>query len=122
MRIARANVDRWMDAQQTVFNRPMGEVFWGLVRTPADKRDMAAIAQAIEETAKACGMIEPRWRSTTSSPGPTSRCATFPGACTPIAGSAWTIERPELPALRAWYDRLCQRPAYQQHIVACPVV
>ncbi len=38
---ARANVDRWMDAQQTVFNRPMGQVFWGLVRTPADKRDMA---------------------------------------------------------------------------------
>jgi glutathione S-transferase len=31
------------------------------------------------------------------------------------------LERPELPALRAWYDRLCQRPAYQQHIVACPI-
>ena len=33
-RHARANVDRWMDAQQTVFNRPMSAVFWGLVRTP----------------------------------------------------------------------------------------
>ena len=25
----RANVDRWMDAQQTVLNRPMSGVFWG---------------------------------------------------------------------------------------------
>ena len=31
------------------------------------------------------------------------------------------FERPSLPHLRAWYDRLCERPAYQQHIVACPV-
>ena len=38
---ARANIDRWMDAQQTVLNRPMGVVFWGLVRTPPDKRDPA---------------------------------------------------------------------------------
>ncbi len=55
----RANIDRWMDAQQTVLNRPMSAVFWGLVRTPADKRDMAAIAASITETARAWGMIEP---------------------------------------------------------------
>src|SRR5487761_2692010 len=47
----RANIDRWMDAQQTVLNRPMSQVFWGLVRTPADKRDMTAIAGAITEVA-----------------------------------------------------------------------
>jgi glutathione S-transferase len=55
---ARANVDRWMDAQQTVLNRPMSQVFWGLVRTPADQRDLGTVAAAIEETAKAWRMIE----------------------------------------------------------------
>ena len=55
---ARANVDRWMDAQQTVFNRPMSQVFWGLVRTSADKRDLSAISIAIEDTAKAWRMVE----------------------------------------------------------------
>jgi glutathione S-transferase len=54
---ARANIDRWMDAQQTLLNRPMGVVFWGLVRTPADKRDMAAIKQAVEDTARVWGMV-----------------------------------------------------------------
>ena len=29
----RAHIDRWMDAQQTLLNRPMSVVFWGLVRT-----------------------------------------------------------------------------------------
>src|ERR1700684_83943 len=55
---ARANIDRWMDAQQTLLNRPIGVVFWGLVRTPADKRDMAAIAQGIADAAKAWRMVE----------------------------------------------------------------
>src|SRR6202012_5219917 len=40
---ARANVDRWMDAQQTTMNRPMTVVFWGLVRTPPEKRDLKAV-------------------------------------------------------------------------------
>ena len=27
------------------------------------------------------------------------------------------IERADLPALRAYYDRLAQRPAFQQHVM-----
>ena len=27
------------------------------------------------------------------------------------------IERPSLPNMEAWYERLCQRPAYQQHVM-----
>src|ERR1700679_3877622 len=55
---ARANVDHWMDAQQTVLNRPMSGVFWGLVRTPADQRDLKAVAAAITEATRAWQMIE----------------------------------------------------------------
>ena len=32
------------------------------------------------------------------------------------------LTRPELPALRAWYNRLCQRHAYQASVVATPIV
>jgi glutathione S-transferase len=31
------------------------------------------------------------------------------------------LSRPELPALRAWYEKLCERPAYKQHIAGCPI-
>ena len=121
---ARANVDRWMDAQQTVFNRPMSAVFWGLVRTAADKRDMTAIAQSIAETAKAWAMVEAEL----------SRHAFIAGDEFTLCDIPWGVHahrwfgmdylglvRPELPAVRAWYHRLCQRPAYQEHIVGCPI-
>ncbi len=122
---ARANIDRWMDAQQTTFNRPMSQVFWGLVRTPADQRDMAALQQAINDTAKAWGFIEPRL----------GRHAFIAGADFTLADIPWGVhahrwfnmdylglERPDLPNIRAWYDRLCERPAYRTHISSQPVV
>jgi glutathione S-transferase len=118
----RANIDRWMDAQQTVLNRPMGVVFWGLVRTPADKRDPAAIAQGVADAAKAYGMIEPLLAKHPYIAGTDFSLADIPWGVHAHRWFNMDFERPSLPALRAWYDRLCERPAYKQHIVACPVV
>ncbi len=118
----RANIDRWMDAQQTVLNRPMGVVFWGLIRTPADKRDPAAIAQGIADAAKAYGMIEPLLAKHAYIGGPDFSLADIPWGVHAHRWFNMDFERPALPALRVWYDRLCERPAYKQHIVACPVV
>jgi len=120
----RANIDRWMDAQQTVLNRPMSQVFWGLVRTPADKRDMAAIATAIADTARAWGMIEPLLAKHGYIAGETFTLCDIPWG---VHAHRWFgmdylgLERPEFPAVRAWYGRLCERPAYQQHVVATPI-
>jgi glutathione S-transferase len=121
----RANVDRWMDAQQTVLNRPMSGVFWGLVRTPADQRDLKAVGVAIAETARAWQMIAEKL----------DRHAYIAGADFTLCDIPWGVhahrwfgidyqglERPELPSLRAWYDRLSQRPAYQQHVMATPII
>jgi glutathione S-transferase len=118
----RANIDRWMDAQQTVLNRPMGVVFWGLVRTPADKRDPAAVAQGVADAARAYGMIEPLLAKHAYIAGPDFSLADIPWGVHAHRWFNMDFDRPSLPALRAWYDRLCERPAYKQHIVACPVV
>jgi len=121
---ARARVDHWMDAQQTLLNRPMSGVFWGLVRTPPQQRDLPAIAASIEETTKIWRMIE----------APLSRHDHIAGATFTLCDIPWGVHahrwfgmdylgltRPEMPALRAWYDRLCQRPAFQQHVMATPI-
>ena len=121
---ARANIDRWMDAQQTTLNRPMSQVFWGLVRTPPDKRDLPAVGLAIQDTAKAWTMVEAQL----------AKHAFIAGADFTLCDISWGVhahrwfgmdylglERPEFPALRAWYDRLRERPAYQRHVVACPI-
>jgi glutathione S-transferase len=119
---AQANVDRWMDAQQTVLNRPMGVVFWGLVRTPAEKRDPAAIAQGVADAAKAYGLIEPLLGRHPYIAGETFTLADIPWGVHAHRWFNMEFDRPSQPNLRAWYDRLCERPVYQQHIVACPVV
>ncbi|MGE0415216.1 MAG: glutathione S-transferase family protein [Acetobacteraceae bacterium] len=122
---ARANVDRWMDAQQTVFNRPMSAVFWGLVRTPADQRDMAAIQASIHDTVKAWRMVEEKLAKHDFIAGSDMTLCDIPWG---VHAHRWFnmdylgLERPDLPAVRAWYDRLCQRPAYRRHIADNPVV
>ena len=121
---ARADIDQWMDAQQTTLNRPMGVVFWGLVRTPPNERDMQAIAAGIEDAAKSWRLIDARLEKHAFVAGRDFTLCDIPWG---VHAHRWFnmnylgLARPEMPALRAWYDRLCERSAYQQHIVACPI-
>ncbi len=117
----RARVDQWLDAQQTVMNRPQGVIFIGLVRTKPEARDNAAIAQAVKDAARAYQMIA-------------SELGKHPfiaGDHLTLCDIAWGVHihrwftmdfaRPEIPNLRAWYDRLLSRPVYKEHI-ARPLV
>jgi glutathione S-transferase len=121
----RATIDHWMDAQQTVLNRPMGGVFWGLVRTTAEQRDLKAVAASIAETTTAWRIIEAGLNRHDFIAGADFTLCDIPWG---VHAHRWFgmdyqgLSRPEMPALRAWYDRLCQRPAYQQHVVATPIV
>jgi glutathione S-transferase len=122
---ARANVDHWMDAQQTLLNRSMTVVFWGLVRTPPEQRDLGAVAAAIEETAKIWGLLEAVLSKHDYLAGPGFTLCDIPWG---VHAHRWFgmdylgLSRPELPALRAWHDRLCRRHGYQRHVVATPIV
>lgn len=120
----RSTIDQWMDAQQTVLNRPMAGVFWGLVRTSPDKRDMKAIAASIIEASSAWRMIEARVAQHDYIAGPNFSLCDIPWG---VHAHRWFgmnyqgLERPEMPALSAWYNRLCQHPGYRQHIVETPL-
>jgi glutathione S-transferase len=118
---ARARVDQWLDAQQTLVNRPQGVIFVGLVRTKPDARDKAAIARAIPEAARAYGMIAAEL----------DKHPFIAGDDLTLCDMAWGVhvhrwftmefDRPEIPNLRAWYERLLARPVYREHI-ARPLV
>jgi glutathione S-transferase len=122
---ARANIDRWMDAQQTVLNRPMSGVFWGLVRTPPEQRDFKAVEGAIADTAKAWRMIAAKLSQHDFIAGAAFSLCDIPWG---VHAHRWFgidyqgLTRPEIPGLRAWYDRLCERPAYQTHVMATPII
>lgn len=113
---ARATIDHWMDAQQTVLNRPMSVVFWGLVRTPPEKRDAAAIAQGVADTAKAYALIGAELTKHDYIVGNALTLADIPWGVHVHRWFTMEFERPEVPGLRAWYERLLARPAYRAHI------
>ncbi len=112
-----ANIERWMDWQQTTLGAPMTVVFWGLVRTPVEKRDMAAIHAAAAKLGTLYGILEAVLAQQDYVAG-----AALTPADMAIGVHAHRymcfegIERPGLPALRAWYDRLLARPAFAAHV------
>ncbi len=113
---ARADIDRWMDAQQTTMNRPQGVIFVNLIRTPPEKRDKAAIDSAIVEAARAWGLIAAELGSHSYICGDT---LTLADICWGVHVHRWfnmDFARPDVPNLRAWYDRLLQRQVYREHI------
>ena len=113
----RAQVEMWMDFQQTALTRPQSMVFQGLVRTPPEQRDMAAITEAAEEGAKIWAIVDRRL-------GTQAFVATDAFSLADIAFGVhvhrWLKldipNRPPAPNLTQWYERLLMRPAFQQHV------
>jgi glutathione S-transferase len=114
---ARANADRWMDWQHTTLGAPMTVVFWGLVRTPPEQRDMKAIQTAAAKLGTLYGMLDRALAGSAYIAGPELTVADMPiGVQAHRYFSFEGIERPDQPHLRAWYERLLARPAYKQHV------
>jgi glutathione S-transferase len=117
----RAIVDHWMDAQQTVQNAPGATVFVGLVRTPEAQRDPAAIAKATEALGRAYALLEPQLAAHPYIAGEHLTLADIAWGVHVHRWFAMPLERPAMPHLRAWYDRLLANPIYREHI-ARPLV
>jgi glutathione S-transferase len=117
----RADIDRWLDFQQTVMNPRMVAVFQPLIRLPAEQRDAEKIARDAKAFAAAWEMLVPRLTEHPYVAGADFTLADIPLGPLVHRYFQLPIERPDQPALRAWYDRLLARPAYAAH-VARPLV
>jgi glutathione S-transferase len=117
---ARANVDRWMDYQQTALNAPQGVVFVGLVRTPPDKRDLAAIGAAAQQAGRIWSIVDAELAKHPFVAGKVLTLADMAFGPHVHRWYVMPVERPETPHLRAWYDRLLALPIYARHIAVPP--
>lgn len=113
---ARANIDRWMDWQQTTLGPPIGVIFWNLVRTPPEKRDHAAIATAIKNCTRIWGMLEAELARHAYVGGAAFTIGDIPLGVLVHRWFTMTFDRPPLPHLEAWYHRLRERAPYRAHI------
>jgi glutathione S-transferase len=113
---ARTHVERWMDWQLAVIGAPMGQLLFGLVRSTPETRDPAAIEGARRRAAAAWTIIDDEIKDRPYLAGDHLSLAEIVLGTQIYRWFAFPIERPELPNLRAWHDRMHQRPGFKKHI------
>jgi glutathione S-transferase len=118
----RALANQWMDWQLSVVGPAITPVFWGLVRTPPEKRDPAAIAAATQKTIDAMNILNGQLGKTAFVAGPDFSMGDIPVGVQAYRYYRLITDRPPQPHLDRWYAAIEKRPPFQQHIVAIPFV
>jgi len=112
---ARADAERWMDWAFT-FQSAMRNVFWGLIRTPPEKRDAKAIEEGRKKSIELLAIPESILKKQPYLTGSGFTMGDIPFGCELQRYMRVPIERPKLPAVDAYFERLRERPAYRQHV------
>ena len=114
--LARARVEQWMDWQAGDLNNSWRYAFMSLVRHSAAHQDAQAVAASAATWNRHMAILEHQLEKT----GEYAAGATFTLADIVLGVSVnrWfmtPIDRPELPHVKAYYDRLATRPGFLQH-------
>jgi glutathione S-transferase len=113
----RGNAERWMDWQLTTMSPALVPVFWGLVRTPPEKRDMDAIEAARKKLSGLIGFMDAQLSKTTYLAGDDFTIGDIPLGITAYRWFVMDMERENYPNLKRWYDLLTTRKAFQDAIM-----
>ncbi len=118
---ARAVASQWMDWQLSVVGPAITPAFWGLIRTPPEKRDMAAIKNSQERTAAAMQIADARLAKTQFLAGDSFSYGDIPTGVMCYRYIQLVPERPATPHLDRWYAAISSRKAFQDHIGSIPL-
>jgi glutathione S-transferase len=110
---SRADAERWMDWAFTV-QTAMRPVFWGLIRTPAEKRDPKAIEAGRLKSIETLQVLEKSLAGKAYVTGARFTMGDIPVGCEVQRFMRVPIERPPLPNVEAWFERLRERPPFSQ--------
>ena len=113
----RADSDRWMDWATTTVAPAITPVFWGLVRTPPEKRNMAVIEADAEKAAQAFQVLEQVLEGRDYVCGKSFTMGDIPLGTFAYRWYTLAVKRPTLSRVEAYYQRLQQRPAYKKHVM-----
>ncbi len=115
---ARARVEAWMDWAQTTLQPDfLLGVFWAFYRTPEHARDWAAIRAKVARCAQHFRRLDSILSGRAYLCGDTISLADIPAGTALYRYFALDIERPSVPNVEAWYQRLASRPAYRTQVM-----
>ena len=114
----RAIANQWMGWAFTL-QAAFRAVFWNLVRTPPEKRDLKAVEEGRKASAELLGRLEGSLAGKQYVAGDFSM-GDIPIGCHVQLWMRLPIERPKHPNLEGWFARLCERPAYRKIVDITP--
>lgn len=113
---ARADVERWMDWATATLTVGMTPLFWQLIRTPPPSRNATVLAQAKSDAERCMRILDSHLASRDFLSAGQFTVADIPVAAFVHRWLALPLERPALPALQAYYERMMQRAPYRAHV------
>ncbi len=117
----RALASQWMDWQLSVAGPAIFQAFWGLIRTPAEKRDMAAIAASQAKTTDAMKILDAQLAKTKYVAGDAFSYGDIPVGIICYRYRQLVPDRPATPNLDCWYDTLAKRKPFADHVSSIPL-
>ena len=117
----RARASQWMDWQLSVAAPAIFQAFWGLIRTPPEKRDMAAIKASQDKTTDAMKMLDTQLGKTEYAAGPSFSYGDIPVGIMCYRFVQLVPQRPAMPNLDRWYAAISSRQAFKDHVGAVPL-
>jgi glutathione S-transferase len=109
--------EKWMDWATSTVAAPITTVFWQLIRTPAEKRDMAAVDAAIKQAGDIFRIADDALGAQPYLSGRDFGMGDIPFGCFTYRWHALPVARPAHPNLLRYYERLKSRPGYQKHVM-----
>jgi glutathione S-transferase len=115
---ARADVDRWAEWAKINIILPFGgQVFMPMIFQKPEVRNTAALEASLKALTAKFQMAEARLALHPYMMGDTLTLADIHMGNILYRYFTLDIARADLPALQAYYDRLCARPAYAEHVM-----
>jgi glutathione S-transferase len=118
---ARALASQWMDWQLSVLGPAIHETFWGLVRTPPEKRNLPAIETSKVKTTAAIKILDAQLAKTAYVAGDEFSMGDIPVGVFGYRFHTLVTERPPLPNFERWFAAISARPAFRDHILSMPL-
>jgi glutathione S-transferase len=113
----RAGVDRWLDWTLSTMQPVDRPVFWALVRTPVEKRDMVAIQRDVDAEAVQWRIVDNQLSTRRFIEGDDFTLADIAlGAYARRWLGVEGVHKPKFAHLDRWFAQFAARPGFQQFI------
>ncbi len=113
----RALSEKWMDYQIGTVFPAFRDAVLGLIRTAPENRDLDKIAASVRATAGTLAVLDDHLGDRAYVAGDSLTVGDVALGSTVYRWLTLDIDRPPMPNLGAWHERLTERPPYRKHVM-----